>query len=273
MTDRPDSTSFSAPLDASLDRAALDLDRPRLLVSVRSSEEVEMAIGSGADIVDLKEPRAGALSPTDPQLWRQVARRWEQVDANAQLPRFSAALGERAEARDCAASLPARFDFAKAGPSGCSDETQLRRLWSDVRQQLDPSIELVAVAYADWESAGCPTPQSVFQLAHQSGIRRCLLDTFDKAGKSSLQLMGLGSLRELAGIARSLDLWWALAGSVRCQDVAPLRAVALAPDCFGVRGDVCRGAKREETLQADRIEDWLRELGHRPQVAGLRSQV
>ena len=234
-----------------------------------------MAIGSGADIVDLKEPRAGALSPTDPQLWRQVARRWEQVDANAQLPRFSAALGERAEARDCAASLPARFDFAKAGPSGCSDETQLRRLWSDVRQQLDPSIELVAVAYADWESAGCPTPQSVFQLAHQSGIRRCLLDTFDKAGKSSLQLMGLGSLRELAGIARSLDLWWALAGSVRCQDVARLRAVALAPDCFGVRGDVCRGCSVRRPCKriASRTGSASLAIVPRSQVSGRRSKA
>ena len=35
----------------------------RLLVSVRSAEEAEIALAGGADVIDVKEPRRGALGP------------------------------------------------------------------------------------------------------------------------------------------------------------------------------------------------------------------
>src|SRR5207244_7336185 len=43
-----------------------------LLVSVRSAAEAETALAGGADVVDVKEPRRGALGPADPSVWKQV---------------------------------------------------------------------------------------------------------------------------------------------------------------------------------------------------------
>ena len=225
-----------------------------------------MAIASGADIVDLKEPRSGPLSPTAIGLWQQVDVRWQRNENELELPRLSAALGERSEAIRVAGHLPARFDFAKAGPSGCDSEAKLWQLWSDVRHQLDDRIELIGVAYADWEVAGSLDPESVFRLAKRFGIRRCLLDTFCKDGTSSLAHLGLSTLGDLAQVLRRLGLWWSLAGSMRSDDVALLRAAHLLPDCFGVRGDVCQGASRQDRLQSDRIDIWLRELKNDPQA-------
>ncbi len=80
---RSDASVQQSELDSS-PRVRLPRLRPRLLVSARSAAEVEVAIASGADIVDLKEPRAGALAPTGRELWHQVARRWDEMDQASQ---------------------------------------------------------------------------------------------------------------------------------------------------------------------------------------------
>ena len=127
------------------------------------------------------------------------------MDRATETPGLSAALGEPSEASSCAGHLPARFDFAKAGPSGCDCPDRLRRTWTDVRSQLDERIELVGVAYADWQQAGCVAPEVVFELACEFGLRRCLLDTFHKDGSSSVDLLGVASLCDLANRANALD--------------------------------------------------------------------
>ena len=76
----------------------------RLLISVRSEQEIDDAIAGGADIVDLKEPRNGALAPTTIELWNSVSQWTNQGSANSpaeyqnQSIRFSAALGESEQA-------------------------------------------------------------------------------------------------------------------------------------------------------------------------------
>lgn len=230
----------------------------QLLVSVRSESEMESVIEVGADIVDLKEPQAGPLAPTDPSLWEWAANRRQSMN-RADSPKFSAALGEPNEAVACAAMLPGEFDFAKAGPSGCSDPIQLWRLWEQVRGRLNDQVELVAVAYADFQAAGCPAPEIVFRMARTFGLRRCLLDTYCKNGRSSIEQLGMTSLRGLAETAESRDLWWALAGSIRRIDPSRLSRNGITPNCFGVRGDVCEGS-REDALQAEQVRAWRLKL-------------
>src|SRR5262252_1560909 len=45
-----------------------------LLVSVRSAAESETALAGGADVIDVKEPRRGALGPAEPSVWRQILK-------------------------------------------------------------------------------------------------------------------------------------------------------------------------------------------------------
>ena len=44
----------------------------RLLVSVRSADEAELAARDGADIVDAKEPEAGPLGPVSASVLRRI---------------------------------------------------------------------------------------------------------------------------------------------------------------------------------------------------------
>ncbi len=177
-----------------------------LLVSVRTEQEIDAAIAGGADIVDLKEPRNGALAPTSTQLWQSVSRYTQQVD----LPRFSAALGESQEALSIAKSLPAEFHFAKVGPSGCDSAESLKRLWTDVRNRIDPQTELVAVAYADSQASRCLPADAIFLLASELGFARVLIDTFTKDGRSTIDHLGFERLARLSQVALENRLWWCL---------------------------------------------------------------
>lgn len=248
-------------IDASAHSATFD-PRPKLLVSVRDSSEISVAIAAGIDILDLKEPRCGALAPAGVELWRYAASLTGQLGASgsSRSPQLSAALGERSEAVCIASQLPGEFAFAKAGPSGCHRPDRVRQLWSEVDGLLDTRIELVAVAYADADRAQCLPADAIFREAIDAGIRRCLIDTFGKDGRSTLDHLGIEGLKRLDDVAREGDLWWALAGSIDTDCVSQLWAHRVRPHCFGVRGDVCdRG--RTGTLSNDRISKWKESLG------------
>ena len=233
----------------------------RLLVSVRSEQEIDDAIAGGADIVDLKEPRDGALAPTTIELWNSVSQWTDQASVSlpaasqTQSIRFSAALGESEQAISIAASLSPAFAFAKVGPSNCDTPQRLTELWATVFGQLNGVTELVAVAYADHESAGCLPAEQVFKLAAEFGFQRCLIDTFRKDGRTTVDHLGINGLTHLASVAQQRQLWWALAGSIRLDQVERFRRESIWPNCFGVRGDVC-GGDRQGVLSTMRVMQW-----------------
>ena len=241
--------------------------RIQLLVSVRNAAEARQAAAADINILDLKEPLNGPLAPVQPALWRDIA--------SMRLPIcLSAALGESTDAAEFAAELPAAFRFAKVGPSHCSSEDQLIRLWQQTIQHLPATTELVAVAYADHLAADCLSPNAILDLAVRFGLRRFLIDTFIKDGTSTSEHVGWTGLRQIQATATRQRCWWALAGATRQADVARAVAAGVAPDCYGVRGDVCeRGveisptnqrAQRDRTgrLSPERIQSWKRTLGH-----------
>lgn len=229
---------------------------PQLLVSVRDLAEWDDAIAAEVDIVDLKEPRRGALAAADPMLWAQVAVRAQSLGRGTLI---SAALGETSEAKRVARLLPPEFTFAKVGPSGCDCPRQMRETWRQVEDRLAHPIELVGVAYCDAEAAGCLSPEEVFRLAAAAGLRRCLIDTYRKDGRSSVDLLGLDRLRGLEKIALAEGLWWALAGSIKSSSISTLCRGNIHPDCLGVRGDVCEHG-RAGRLSPDRVTQWQQTL-------------
>lgn len=234
-------------------QAASGPKSPLLLVSVRDERELAAAVLGQVDIIDLKEPRLGPLSPAEPELWEIAAS--HAPSETGLRPLLSAALGERAEAMKVASRIPAGFAFAKVGPSGCRTEQAIRDLWNSIRSRLDKSIELVAVAYADYRAAETIPPKLIFELAAEQGIGRCLIDTYVKDGRSTIQHVGTSGLSALEDQTRNAGIWWTLAGSIRVECVAPLLQQGVRPDCFGVRGDVCpRG--REGTLASERVNAW-----------------
>ena len=87
----------------------------RLLVSVRSADEAELAVRDGADIVDAKEPLNGALGQVDPATLHSIAT------ALAGAAPLSVALGD-AGSDDIDSDMRAAIDsgaaFMKVGFAG-----------------------------------------------------------------------------------------------------------------------------------------------------------
>jgi (5-formylfuran-3-yl)methyl phosphate synthase len=227
---------------------------PELLISVRNSCEFDLVRACNVSIIDFKEPSRGPLAPTDLAILRSAAI--EVAGQNPTCSPLSAALGERSDAVQLAAQIPPAFAFAKVGPSGCRDKNSLRWLWQDVRERLAPSIELVAVAYADADLADCLQATEVIQTAGQAGFRRCLIDTFGKNGQSTLNHLSVLQLDAIQQQTRKYGMWWALAGSIRMAHVHKLWLHDVQPNCFGVRGDVCCDGRREDALSVDRVQAW-----------------
>ena len=245
-------------------KTAPGIVKPQWLVSVRDLAEATRAVEFKVDLLDFKEPFRGALAPVAVQIWQQVARQaasWSTAGNDG--PMLSAALGESDRAVGLADQVPPRFAFAKAGPSGCSTADQTRGLWDAVRARLPDRVELVAVAYADHRSADCLPAEEILDLAARHGFRRILLDTFEKNGRSSIDLMN-ARLIDFGRQAHGRRLWWSLAGSITLRQVTRIGELIpppeFRPDCFAVRGDVCDG-DRIGTLSADKMRRWMRALG------------
>ncbi len=259
---KPNETPSRRPRSRLIAEKLDQLDSPatvKLLVSLRNPAEISSAIKAEIDLLDLKEPRNGPLAPVDPRLWQQSARDFDSQLKLDGTPLLSAALGETADARRLADQVPSAFAFAKVGPSGCSDPASLNQLWDEIRCRLDDDIQLVAVAYADFGAADCLAPEQVFQQAAKAGLRRCLVDTFRKDGRSTLDHMGDHRLRQLSAQAIESGIWWTLAGSIKMDHLPHLQSAQIRPNCIGVRGDVCVGS-RTGTVNGDRVIAWRKAL-------------
>lgn len=243
------------------------------LISVQNLSEFNLVIRSDVDIVDLKDPSSGALAATNFTTWKQIADRYQdlmqrtQNQSGSKLPALSAALGEIDEALVCASKLPEVFAFAKAGPVGCLTACQLVDAWRTLRDKIHRNIELVAVAYADWELAGTLHPKDIFQLAADHGFKRCLIDTYTKDGRSTLDFLGADQVSHLRRLTQQHDLWFAFAGSIKQRELEKLNELGVVPDCYAVRGVVCPSQRSSQVCE-DLLTRWL-DLIRRNESQGL----
>lgn len=219
--------------------------RPALLVSVRDALEAAAAVAGGADIVDAKEPLAGALGPVAPSAWRAI-----EAAVPPAVP-VSAALGDVATPAEAAARLAGLLpaprpagSYVKAGFAGLRDPALVRRcleaLVAGARAGGGPRV--IAVACPDAAAAGRDLPVAVIlDIAAAAGAHGLLLDTADKDGPPLPEWLDDDAIRRLAGAARTRGLRLALAGRLAAAHL-PL-AAALGADVVGVRGAACVGGR------------------------------
>lgn len=217
-----------------------------LLVSVRSVAEAMEAVAGGAAIIDVKEPSRGPLGRTDADVTVAIA---EVIAGEAvmTLACGELAAGERAIAAHVESvamrlataglALPAAV---KAGPAGLAID-EWRVAYARLTRLVMAPIETVAVAYADWRSAGAPAPMSLAAAAADAGASTILIDTFDKSAGGLLGLAGIGPLREWVTAARDRGLAVALAGRLTAGDLAI--AAGFGAAIVGVRSAACAGGR------------------------------
>jgi (5-formylfuran-3-yl)methyl phosphate synthase len=211
----------------------------RFLVSVRNAREARLALDGGADIIDVKEPREGALGAVEltetAAIMRLVAGRRP----------VSATIGDCSP--DEAAERVLRtaitgVDYVKVGLFGDPSAPAMDAL----ERCASDGIRIIAVMFAD----RAPDWSAIEPLAG-CGFRGVMLDTADKAGGGLRRYLSLGGLAAFLAEARRHGLLAGLAGSLREEDARAL--LPLRPDVMGFRGALCGGGRRGEMLDAGRM--------------------
>jgi uncharacterized protein (UPF0264 family) len=226
-----------------------------LLVSVRDAAEAEDAVAAGADLLDIKEPRAGSLGAAAPETIAEI------IGVVAGRRPLSAALGELANGSLDLNFIAHEVQFAKLGLAGCANRATWAADWQRALGKLPTGIAPVAVVYADWQRAEAPPPGDVIAIGHRAGCRAMLIDTFDKRGPGLLGLWPLALLEKTIDAARSAEMLVVAGGQITDRDLPVL--LPLAPDYIAVRGAVCRG-HRAGSLDPNLVRRFKRRLRETP---------
>lgn len=204
----------------------------RLLVSVRSVDEALLAATAGADFIDCKEPRAGALGALPLETTRAVV----------------AALRERHPGRPVSATIGDLF-------AGEDAQAVLERVAATDACGVDyvkVGIARGATALLDaLASSGAPVvPVFIADQGLDAALlaRACaapfpalMLDTADKRRGSLFDVLEPAALRRFIFNVRAAGKLSGLAGALRTEHLPGL--ARLAPDFAGFRSAVCDGAR------------------------------
>jgi uncharacterized protein (UPF0264 family) len=215
----------------------------RMLVSVRDGAEALRAAEAGADFIDLKEPRAGALGGLEPRKIRDIV-----VLLRLRHPglSISATIGDLPahELADLGAILErveavgrCGVDMVKVGVPGQGDAMAcdlLNRLGA-TKWQIVPVLLADAGVAAHLIVEACAQP-----------FPALMLDTQGKTAGSLFDFMAMKDVAEVVRQARTAGKLIGLAGALREADLPKLHA--LQPDFAGFRSAVCDGARTGELV-------------------------
>ena len=213
----------------------------QLLVSAANAADARAALDGGADIIDAKEPAAGALGAVSPATLRAIHQ------AIAGRRPLSAALGEAADEReverDARAAATLGAAYVKFGFAGVRDVERATALLAAAARGAATGGEtrVIAVAYADAGRVGALAPSAVVESAAAAGVHGVLLDTARKDGPALLALDGRDAVARWVREGRDASLLVALAGRLALADLAAVRD--LGADVAGVRGAACVGGR------------------------------
>ena len=207
----------------------------RMLASVADAAEAEVVLQLGADVIDLKDARRGALGavPLD------VAR--EAIAAVARRGETSAALGD--PPYDDEALLAAARALAAMGVDYVKlavDAPTLDR-FSQSLSGLARDVGLVGMMFAD-------EGPDFGLLAKLSGLgfKGATLDTRDKSRGRLMAHLDVVRLNQFCAQCRAQGLMSGLAGSLEAPDVP--RLMLVRPDVLGFRGALCHAHDRRGAI-------------------------
>jgi len=215
----------------------------KILVSVRTVDEALLAADGGADFIDLKEPRAGALGGLPLETITAIVAALRR--SGRTLP-VSATIGDLpawplAPLRAQVAAVAAcGVDYVKVGIERGAGAAELLRALADGGETVVP----VFIADRGLD-------EGAVALACGLGFPALMVDTADKKAGSLFDVAAIPALRRFVDQVRGAGALAGLAGALRLQHLPAVRE--LAPDFAGFRSAVCAG-DRGGALDARRLQ-------------------
>jgi uncharacterized protein (UPF0264 family) len=225
-----------------------------VLVSVRNVEEAQIALRSGVDLIDLKEPEKAAMGMVDLSVVSLIKN---ALPSNLSL---SMACGELCDAPKQPDFLPNGMSFYKFGLSNCKTTGS----WVDnlllLKEQvllLNKSAFVVPVLYGDYLKADSSKPFALLELLFEHSFFAIMIDTWGKDGSSVLDWITIDELLQIQNKCDVHNVKFALAGSLNLERVTWLIRKGIKPAWFGFRGAVCKGHSRNKTIDFDLTSDLI----------------
>ena len=224
----------------------------RLLVSVRSVDEALAAATHGADIIDLKEPRTGALGALPLATVREVVGALRA--AGITLP-VSATIGDL-PMNDVAAIVERVAAVGACGVDavkvGLTCEPAAHAVLDALARSPHPVVPVFIADHGLDDSLlarACAAPAGTFPAV--------MIDTADKLRGSLFDVLPMPGLQRFIATVRASQRKAGLAGALRETHLA--RLTALQPDVVGFRGAVCAGDRgsRLEAVKVRQLADAL----------------
>ena len=202
------------------------------------------AVAGGADIIDVKNPKEGALGASFPWVIKRVREVTPKLlEVSCTLGDLPNLPGSVALAALGAASIG--VNYIKSSLYGVrTQEDAICLVKNVVRATRDckSSIKIAVTGFADADRVGSVDPMLIPQITYESGAGVAMLDTAVKDGKNLLDYLRPDQLKTFVDGAHSHGLKAALAGSLKKDHLALL--CGLGADIVGVRGAACIGGDR-----------------------------
>lgn len=215
----------------------------RLLVSVRDVPEALLAAGGGADFIDLKEPRDGALGGLPLETIAEVVAALHERGIG--LP-ISATIGDLG--MDQLASILTRVQ----GVAACGVD------YVKVGIERSPGADAVLDALAGCGPAVVPVfiadrglDAALLRRACALGFPAVMVDTADKLAGGLFDVLALPALQAFVDTVRASGALVGVAGALRLPHLPVL--ARLQPDFAGFRTAVCAGS-RSGALDRQRLQ-------------------
>jgi len=216
----------------------------KVLISVRSLEEVSPAMKGGADIIDLKNPNEGSLGAAFPWIIKEL----RNFNKNMKL---SVAIGDMPNlpgtaslsalgAASCGADI---IKVGLLGPQSVEDGIFLLKQVVKAVKNYDPGILVVGAGYADSRNYNGIDPMKIPIICKSADADFAMLDTLSKEGKTLFNFLNLTELESFVNEGHKLGLLCALAGSLKIEHIKTIHK--LGTDVIGFRGAVCSGNNRK----------------------------
>ena len=209
----------------------------RFLASVSNPQEAVTLLAAGADIIDIKDPRKGALGAVEQETAIEIIQRISgQAMTSATIGDLPMEIIRIADAMEKMRSTG--VDIIKIGVFA---DTVPADVLQGIRKFANTGCRIVLVFFADLN------PQfDDFSEIGEAGVFGVMLDTSDKTRGSLRTILDENTLESFVKQAQSAGLMTGLAGSLKLVDIQPL--LKLNPDYLGFRSALCDKHQRESTI-------------------------
>jgi uncharacterized protein (UPF0264 family) len=216
----------------------------KLLISPMNENEALEAIAGGAQIIDVKNPKEGALGANYPWVIKRIKEVTPKtLEVSCTLGEVGNLPGSVSLAALGAASLG--VDYIKVGLYGIKTPKEAIFLLQNVSRaakEYNPKIKVAVAGYADAQKIGTIDPLLIPEIANKAQVEVAMLDTSIKDGKNLFDYLTSEQLKKFIDLAHGFGLVTALAGSLRKQDL-PI-VYGLGADIAGLRGAACTNSNR-----------------------------